>query len=77
MKSVFKHIHLGIIFQMTYLVLWIEFKRWEFEKIEGGSGKIPAELYRKMCEDRGISIPSTGASFNDFQGTAMYKIWWW
>ena len=40
-------------------------------EIEGGSGKIPAEVYRKMCEDRGISIPSTGASFNDLQESPM------
>jgi len=32
-------------------------------EIEGSGGKIPPEEYKKMCEARGISIPSTGASF--------------
>jgi len=32
-------------------------------EIEGGGGKIPPEEYKKMCEARGISIPSTGCSF--------------
>ena len=35
------------------------------KEIEGGSGKIDASDYRKMCADRGISIPSTGAQFKE------------
>lgn len=34
-------------------------------EIEGGSGRIPPEEYKKMCDERGIRIPSTGSSFND------------
>ncbi len=40
-------------------------------EIEGGSGRIDAADYRKMCEERGISIPSTGASFNDLAEDPM------
>lgn len=34
-------------------------------EIEGGAGRIPPEEYKKMCDARGIKIPSTGASFDD------------
>lgn len=33
------------------------------KEIEGDSGKLPADEYRKLCEARGISIPSTAATF--------------
>ena len=36
-------------------------------EIEGGSGRISPEDYKKLCADRGISIPSTGASFKELQ----------
>ena len=32
-------------------------------EIEGSGGRISADDFRKLCDDRGISIPSTGASF--------------
>ena len=34
-------------------------------EIEGDAGRIDPADYRKMCEERGISIPSTGAGFNE------------
>ncbi len=34
-------------------------------EIEGGSGRLPPEEYKKLCDARGISIPSTGASFKE------------
>src|SRR5688572_11176072 len=34
-----------------------------FTEIEGGGGRIAPEEFRKLCEDRGISIPSTGTSY--------------
>ena len=40
-------------------------------EIEGSSGRIDAADYRKLCEERGISIPSTGASFNDLDEHPM------
>lgn len=33
-------------------------------EIEGSAGAIAPESYRQLCEERGISIPSTGASFD-------------
>jgi len=36
-------------------------------EIEGGSGRLPAEEYKKLCDARGISIPSTGASFDELE----------
>ena len=35
------------------------------KEIEGGSGKIDPADYRKLCAERGISIPSTGAQFKE------------
>lgn len=34
-------------------------------EIEGGAGRIPPEEYKKLCDQRGITIPSTGGSFDD------------
>lgn len=36
-------------------------------EIEGGSGRLPADEYKKLCDARGISIPSTGAGFNELE----------
>lgn len=36
-----------------------------FTEIEGGVGKIPPEQFKKLCDARGITIPSTGASFEE------------
>jgi sugar phosphate isomerase/epimerase len=33
-------------------------------EIEGGGGRIPAEEFKKLCDERGISIPSTGANYD-------------
>lgn len=41
------------------------------KEIEGGSGKIAPEDYKKLCADRGISIPSTGASFDELATDPM------
>lgn len=38
-------------------------KMMGFTELEGGGGRMPPEEFRKMCEERGISIPSSGASF--------------
>ncbi len=40
-------------------------------EIEGGSGKIPAEEYKKLCDERGLKIPSTGASFDQLEEDPM------
>lgn len=36
-----------------------------FTELEGGSNQVPPEEFRRMCEERGIIIPSTGASFEE------------
>jgi len=40
-------------------------------EIEGDGGKIPPEEYKKLCADRGITIPSTGCSFNQLTEDPM------
>ena len=40
-------------------------------EIEGGAGKLPPEEYKKLCDARGISIPSTGASFKALEEDPM------
>lgn len=34
-----------------------------FTEIEGSGGRMAPEEFRKMCEERGISIPSTGSGY--------------
>ena len=34
-----------------------------FTEIEGGGGRIAPEDFKKLCDERGISIPSTGAGY--------------
>ncbi|HEY3405332.1 MAG TPA: sugar phosphate isomerase/epimerase [Ohtaekwangia sp.] len=38
-------------------------KAMGFTEIEGGGARMPAEEYKKLCDERGISIPSTGAPY--------------
>jgi sugar phosphate isomerase/epimerase len=49
-------------------------KMMGFTEIEGGGGAVPAEDFRKFCDERGLSIPSTGAGYeqlvNDPQSIA-------
>jgi len=33
-------------------------------EIEGGGGRMPPEEFKKLCMERGISIPGTGASYD-------------
>lgn len=41
------------------------------KEIEGGSGKLPPEEYKRLCDARGISIPSTGTSFKELDEDPM------
>ena len=34
-----------------------------FTEVEGGGSRIAPEDFKKLCEERGISIPSTGADY--------------
>ena len=39
-------------------------KMMGFTEIEGSGGRIPPEEFKKLCDERGLSIPSTGASYD-------------
>lgn len=39
--------------------------------IEGDGGQIPPEEYKRLCAERGISIPSTGCSFKELDEDPM------
>lgn len=34
-----------------------------FTELEGGGGRMPPEEFKKMCDERGISIPATGTGY--------------
>ena len=36
-----------------------------FTEIEGTGGNLPPAEFKKLCDDRGISIPATGADYNE------------
>lgn len=38
-------------------------KMMGFTEIEGGGGQMSPEEFKKLCDERGISIPSTGTSY--------------
>jgi len=40
-------------------------------EIEGDGGKIPPEEFKKLCAQRGITVPSTGCSFNQLTEEPM------
>jgi sugar phosphate isomerase/epimerase len=40
-------------------------KRFGFTEIEGSGGKMAPEEFKKLCNERGISIPSTGAGYEE------------
>ena len=39
-------------------------KAMGFTEIEGGGGRMPPEEFKKLCDDRGISIPSIGVGYD-------------
>jgi sugar phosphate isomerase/epimerase len=39
-------------------------KMMGFTEIEGGGGKMAPEEFKKLCDERGISIPSTGVGYD-------------
>jgi sugar phosphate isomerase/epimerase len=38
-------------------------KMMGFTEIEGGGGRMPPEEFKKLCDERGLSIPGTGAGY--------------
>jgi sugar phosphate isomerase/epimerase len=43
-------------------------------ELEGGGGRMPPEEFRKLCEERGISIPSTGTSYDNLVKDPMSSV---
>ncbi|HEV8286413.1 MAG TPA: sugar phosphate isomerase/epimerase [Chitinophagaceae bacterium] len=48
-------------------------KRMGFIEIEGGGAN--PEMFRKLCDERGISIPSTGASYEQLVRSPDSVVW--
>lgn len=50
-------------------------KMMGFTEIEGGGGRMHPADFKKLCDERGISIPSTGASYDDLVNKIDSVIW--
>ncbi len=46
-------------------------KNMGFTQIEGGGGDMDAKTYKQMCDERGLSIPSTGAGYEQLRDDIM------
>lgn len=44
-------------------------------EIEGGSGRMHPSEFKKLCDERGISIPSTGAGYADLVNKIDSVVW--
>lgn len=50
-------------------------KKLGFTEIEGGGGRMHPAEFKKLCDERGISIPSTGAGYEDFVNKIDSVVW--
>jgi sugar phosphate isomerase/epimerase len=50
-------------------------KMMGFTEIEGGSGRMHPADFKKLCDDRNISIPSTGAGYEDLVNKIDSVVW--
>jgi len=50
-------------------------KMMGFTEIEGGGGRMPPADFKKLCDQRGISIPSTGAGYDDLLNKLDSVVW--
>ena len=50
-------------------------KMMGFTEIEGGGGRMLPQDFKKLCDERGISIPSTGASYEDLNNKIDSVVW--
>ena len=50
-------------------------KKLGFTEIEGGSGKMHPADFKKLCDERGIGIPSTGAGYEDLVNKIDSVVW--
>jgi sugar phosphate isomerase/epimerase len=46
-----------------------------FTELEGGGGRMAPEQFRKLCDERGISIPSIGAGYEQLVKSPDSVIW--
>lgn len=44
-------------------------------EIEGGGGRMHPSEFKKLCDERGISIPSTGAGYSDLVSKIDSVVW--
>jgi sugar phosphate isomerase/epimerase len=50
-------------------------KMMGFTEIEGGGGRMPPQDFKKLCDERGISIPSTGAGYEELVNKTDSVVW--
>ena len=50
-------------------------KMMGFTEIEGGGGRMHPAEFKKLCDERNISIPSTGASYEDLVNKIDSVVW--
>ena len=50
-------------------------KKLGFTEIEGGGGRMLPQDFKKLCDERGISIPSTGAGYEDLVNKIDSVVW--
>ena len=50
-------------------------KMMGFTEIEGGGGRMHPSDFKKLCDERGISIPSTGAGYDDLVNKIDSVVW--
>ncbi len=50
-------------------------KMMGFTEIEGGGGRMPPEEYKKLCDERGLSIPSFGAGYEQVVNQPDSILW--
>src|SRR6266536_3054313 len=50
-------------------------KMMGFTEIEGGGGRMLPQDFKKLCDERGISIPSTGAGYEDLVNKIDSVVW--
>jgi len=50
-------------------------KMMGFTEIEGAGGRMHPSEFKKLCDERGISIPSTGAGYDDLVNKIDSVVW--
>lgn len=50
-------------------------KSMGFTELEGGAGRMPPQEFKKLCDERGISIPSMGTGYDQLVNNIDSVIW--